>query len=1270
MRGSNVGRLYQELKAINREQPFVYELYSGDDKSEFARFLEGERDESILLRYDSIQKEKYGDLTVFCIQEIFSIFKVEAPNFSSTLFRLGKGVGKLGLFAGGLFASGGISLGLSVIGAAISTGEALMKNEEKEEYESFIIHALKQYKNEKESIKNVETFILSSIKLLYLISQNRNICLVIDDPKILTLLDIQILKTYYNLFKDAQSKTRLSSEMKGVYRSNSGEIKSSLLTIFNWVDDHPDQLSIMTEELYSLRLFRWFLKRYRLVDDLHGELLPQVVKEDAFVGRGDYLDVLEEDAKVLLSNQRLIFRKIEANSGVGKTSLANKFVQLLLTKHSHENFVILQNAFSGERTGIAEGLTEIRKALDILRAKVDVHFKEEIMERVKQISETKAFRKGAEWFDSFSKLHSFVTPALSLAKLSIQEFDNLIGVIGSLNDAKEILETGKSLEDLDINTQKEGVTKTADFIILELIQELWRLATLSKEQNISIIWVIDDIQWMDEMSALFFHNLLQDEDLKGYPIYLIFLNRPADSISRVQNTKISQNLLLLHELLKEDLLDLKGFSLEDVRYLISESIVGNKDQHSIATSTIWDWFQQDDKTDVEPIYVTECLNLIADKQEDSLILQYNRFNDCWQWRIEDVNLLAIEISKKLQQWTIEHKSERSSKEKYSPCIVAIMEERVSRLKDFFEPNGDYLVDLIEAGSFVGEPFIISTIDRYIKENGKCYEIERHELDDVESFFQLIKKYWNYIPNSEVPAYIFSHALYREYLSHKHFSISGLEITILHQHAFRAIYETLEYDENNQITEGFRRILLVNAMYHGIHSGNFDGQHICLEYMDELCTILWNDSNYIACLEIASEALELSDRANGKQHDDSIRWLNRMATFYIQLGQYYNALKHCLDTLGRISNNSEDFYPDPEIVVEASILCGQSCRNLGRYDEAVNAYNIGIKFLELLEEEHPFRSMIYHDLANAYKHGNHFDEAEEIFKEVITIMEKKPQSYENSYSLASAYHNFGHLYFIKGDSSDKADFYYQKSLRKVKQDHLGNSSLHIRVLNNAAVLDIELGKYKSALGLLETSREITLNLFDEEHILYAEILTHFATINYKYNKDYQLAKNEYQEAIKIFKMNYSEQHPDVASAYKKLGLMYIQKGGNSIFKGVNWIKRSTKIYEDLYGNNDINTILGYEVILIYSNCYHIKIDDKLVSRILNSTHIKVVPTLILVLMSFYTDIEVAKKVENHIRQIVRNQDRKLVRKEVINVFKQVGLNDEFIMRAENVIRRVI
>jgi tetratricopeptide (TPR) repeat protein len=1262
-------KLYNEVKAINRGQPFVYELYSGDEKDDLANFIELEKNDSIILRYDSIQKEKYGDFTKFWIQEIFSIFKLEAPKFSSTLFQFGKGVGKLGLFAGGLVASGGISLGLSVIGATISTGEALMKNEEKEEQEKYIIHALRQFKNEKESIKNVETLILSSIKLLYLISQNRNICFVVDDPKILTLLDIQILNTYYNLFKDTQSKIRLASEMRGVYKNNEREIRSNLLTILNWVDDHPDQLTILTEELHTLRHFRWFLRRYRLVDDLHEKLLPQVVKEDAFVGRGDYLQTLEDDAKKVLSNQRMFFRKMEANSGIGKTSLANKFVQLLMTKYSNENFVVMHNAFSGERTGVAEGLTEIRKALDILRAKVDVDFKDEIIEKVKQISESKAFRKGAEWFNHFSKLHSFVTPALSLAKLSVQEFDNIIGAIGSISDARETLESSRSLEGVDVNTQQEVPTKTVEFIILELIEEFARLASLSKENKASIIWVIDDIQWMDEMSALFFHQLLQDECLIGYPIYLLFLNRPADSLSRVQNTEKNKNLMLLQKYINENPIDLKGFSLEDVQALISESIVGNEEQHRVAALTIWEWFQQDDKADVEPIYITECLNLTADyHQEDSLILQYNRFIDCWQWKMEDVNLLAKEISRKLEQWSTEHKTEKSLTEKYSPCICAIMEERISRLKDYFEPNGDYFVDLIEAGSFVGEPFLIDTIDQYILQSGKYYDIERQGLDEVENFFQLIKRYWNQISNSDLPAYLFSHALYREYLSHKHFSISGLEITTLHQNAFRALYETLEYEETNHIKEEFRRVLLVNAIYHGIHSGNFDGQYTCLEYMKELCIILWNESNYMACLDIASEALELSDRANGKQHDDSISWLNRMAKFFIQLGQYYNALEHCADSIERIFNDAEDFYPDPEIVVETTILAGQSCRNLGRYDEAVDAYNIGINFMELLEEDHPFRITLYHDLANAYKYGNKFDEAEELFKEVISKMEKRPQTYQNSYSLASAYHNFGHLYFVKG-IPDKADYYYQKSLKKIKQDNHENSSLHIRVLNNAAVLDIELEKYEPALGLLETSKGITLNLFNEDHILYGDILLHFATIIYNHNEDYQQAKNMFLEAIKIYKMNYTESHPDVASAYRKLGIMFFKKGDNSVLKGMNWIKRATKIYEGLYSHNDINTILGYELILIQAYCHPFKVEQELVNRILKSSHIKVLPTLILVIMNVYTDNATLVKVENRIRLIIKNQDRKLVMKEVTNVFEQAGFNDEFIKRAENVMRRV-
>ena len=731
----------------------------------------------------------------------------------------------------------GMSSSQGIINATHTVYQKASYNKTKEEKEAIALKALTAFRDEAKFLHDHETFIIAAVRLLYDLSQSKDIIFLIEDMERLNLLDIQFLRMYYSLFKDKNSIVTLKESIEQKYKFTQ-EIASAILTICCWGEVNPINYKIgdeVEEHIEELLKFRRFLHRYRMIDNQYSKTKYNVIDPGIFIARGDILEILQTELNKVTTDRVPILRRVEGNSGMGKTSLINNFMKGL----NKEEVLTVYMGFSGESLDIKDAFTEMRSSLSKLKLELDPTIVQSILKVIKDKS-----MKNEEKINRIKRVmnlsmdtESIMTPIWK----AINEDQGLgviadsIGLIATLKDTWRINQSRKSLffkKEKKIDGFQDE-QRSLENIFDELLGSFAEVFEKAKELNKTILWAIDDIQWIDIDSAIFLQRIIRMIQVREIPIYFVMLDRGADLESRKQS-KQGQELIELTAYINETF-HLEGFDEENVIELIEEGVNSTNKEISVQVGKLlWEWITKNhNHLKIEPIFVVEAMNLLVDETKtENNVLNRNPITRKWNWVTEDIEEISEQIKQYLKKWDTRNVYDKETElyKKFTPCMIAVIEERLYRLKNHFL-EVDF-VELLENGAFVGEPIHFTLLFQFVM--GEETSKSVHGIEELEHSYKIIAKYLpDMFDNSRWLMYLFGHAIYKDYLYLKF--LQGKEEQLIKSY-HNNLFELLDHfiDENNTDAPNyFIESLALQAVHHAEKSENPMHDERLIQYYIEL-----------------------------------------------------------------------------------------------------------------------------------------------------------------------------------------------------------------------------------------------------------------------------------------------------------------------------------------------------------------------------------------------------------------------------------------------------
>ena len=461
----------------------------------------------------------------------------------------------------------------------------------------------------------------------------------------------------------------------------------------------------------------------------------------------------------------------------------------------------------------------------------------------------------------------------------------------------------------------EQEQKTMEEIINELVESCINVLQRAKQRSKTVVWIIDDLQWIDLDSSIVLQRLIEAIKMDNLRVYMLLLTRNADLESRKTNEK-ERELKKLTELTNDLLYPLQGFNSDNIRDLIMEGVPDSSEYAVSVGNLLWKWFMRDnDHLTIEPLFVVEAINLIADGNHPGLeVLIRNPISQKWFWARENVHEIERRIEYYLKDWEKKEIVTTQSilYKKFTPCMIAVIEERLYRLKNHLFENGTGdLSYLIEYSSFFEEPIFFNLLSKLNYQSDMTSQMMQG-VEELEHIYSLIAKYLpdkNALNDSRLLSHLFGHSIYKEYLYLRFIRDKDLQQQQgIHLQIFKVIDNYIQ-EIKEDAPESIVFILALKAASHGEKSDSPSIDLRLIRYYYEISEHYTEQYNFTKAEEYAEKAYKLAVERKGLDDFLTILMLNHLASILLDNGKYLTALEYSNTILKFVNQNTHLLYQE-------------------------------------------------------------------------------------------------------------------------------------------------------------------------------------------------------------------------------------------------------------------------------------------------------------------------------------------------------------------------
>ncbi len=309
----------------------------------------------------------------------------------------------------------------------------------------------------------------------------------------------------------------------------------------------------------------------------------------------------------------------------------------------------------------------------------------------------------------------------------------------------------------------------------------------------------------------------------------------------------------------------------------------------------------------------------------------------------------------------------------------------------------------------------------------------------------------------------------------------------------------------------------------------------LIWLNNLASAYSDLGNYKKALELQEKNYELRCEVFGREHCSTLTSLTNLAAMYSNFGNYQKACElqeKCYKLRCKILGEE---HPDTlDTLNNLSVTYG----DLGNYQKALQLQEKCYKLrCKVLGEEHPATLYALNNLAITYGELGEYQKALELQEKCYELhckilSEEHPETLDALNNLACSYRDLGD--YQKALELNKKC--YELRCKVLGEEHPDT----ISSLNNLACSYSDLGDYQKALELNKKSYELHCKVLGEEH---PDTIGSLNNLAYSYSDlgDYQKAlelnKKSYELRCKVF----SEEHPYTISSLNNLAYSYRDLG---------------------------------------------------------------------------------------------------------------------------------
>jgi len=327
-------------------------------------------------------------------------------------------------------------------------------------------------------------------------------------------------------------------------------------------------------------------------------------------------------------------------------------------------------------------------------------------------------------------------------------------------------------------------------------------------------------------------------------------------------------------------------------------------------------------------------------------------------------------------------------------------------------------------------------------------------------------------------------------------------------------------------------------------------------LNNLGELYYSMRDYAKAEPLLQRALKIREKALGPEHASTAQSLNNLAGLYRLMGDYAKA-----EPLYQRAIKIDEKALGPEHPNTATVLNDLALlyQQKGDYAKAESFFQRALRICEkALGPEHPWTAVKLDNLAGLYTYMGDYAKAEPLSQRVLKIREKTlgPDHPRTAESL----NNLAQLYAATRDYA-KAEPLFQRAL-KIREKALGSEHPGTaQILNNLAQLYQSMGNYAKAEPLLQRALKVREETLGPEHPGTAISLNSLAWIYY-YMGDYAKAEPFSQRALNIREKALGPEHPATAASLDILALVYREMGDYA--KAEPLFQRALKIDEKALG----------------------------------------------------------------------------------------------------------
>jgi len=518
--------------------------------------------------------------------------------------------------------------------------------------------------------------------------------------------------------------------------------------VFNYTHHQPfDKTDDASKQGSLIIRLRHMVQRYGMLEKPGTNIPTPAVNSSVFVGRHDELASLSQrhhaymESVINRSDIAHHWELISGEPGAGKTALANQHISRLSDYDDKKDTaqirlrLLNQIGHQSQNTGLASLLQSIQREALRLTEYYDAHnsflYKvvknkidefRDVGDNIKEI-----FTKGSVSSDNVHALAKSIASATHYGTL----FD-------AAKSAKNRLSMDRYANAIGESIKKENKSEKEQQFE-RLLAALSKLKRLTREihpdaKTMPIMLVIDDIQWIDELTAEFITEWL----MPRYSIEFVGTCRQADAALLRKKTSdqhetrpFTRALLSLFGLTEDDVsttcyeTNIKGMARGTLTSLI-EAVFSNPDKRDVSpiSSALIAQLNERDNEHVNTLFAIETLNLLSDKgfYQDKDVTPLFIETTRGQYSINNIPASAFQscidtvfgqLKDAYNDAFAQDEMKQDANIGFTLSSYAVMEERLHILMQYLGDFGDIANFTLQIASMISAPFSSQLVDDVI-----------------------------------------------------------------------------------------------------------------------------------------------------------------------------------------------------------------------------------------------------------------------------------------------------------------------------------------------------------------------------------------------------------------------------------------------------------------------------------------------------------------------------------------------------------------------------